>query len=359
MALQQIKKELPDFYTKFLPDFFDLEIPVETFSTCSNCAMACHDENKRKPEKKYFSDDVKCCTYFPKLPNYLVGAILSNTNPELDEGRKRIREIIRNKIGVSPAGIYPSKKYEQLYLNKKNGFGNSQTLLCPYFNAEQKNCTIWKFREAACTTFFCKQVGGFSGKAFWTSLCNYLIHLQTTLVNHVLFASGYNSHDILSKFPSLSINHDPFITQDELEGLSPSDNVYKERWKHNYEQEEAFFINTFEAVSKFNAEDIMKLTGETHLSDLENKWQFLINIPQRLKINPVVNLQPNEYNLVPVFFNDLDITFAIPALIFEQFDGKKDLKEISNLLSETAGIEIDEEFILPFYQRGILIEANR
>ena len=157
---------LPEIYGSFLPSFFQRSIPQETKATCNNCAMCPKPGEEIGP--LHFRPDVKCCSFHPNLPNYLVGGILSGTDSELEEGRNLIREQIKNRIGVEPKGILPSRKWSLLYeMAHHKSFGKTQTLICPYFEQKEGNCTIWPFREAVCSTFFCKYERGEDGKRFW------------------------------------------------------------------------------------------------------------------------------------------------------------------------------------------------
>jgi len=78
--LLAILDSLPVLYADLFPDFFRKEVPAETKATCAWCAM-CPSSASGAVESvdgvsRLFRPDTKCCTYYPKLPNYLVGAIL-------------------------------------------------------------------------------------------------------------------------------------------------------------------------------------------------------------------------------------------------------------------------------------------
>ncbi|MCI0612566.1 hypothetical protein L0244_06210, partial [bacterium] len=144
MRLQPIYQDLPDLYRKILPEFFEELIPIETYATCNDCAMCLKPGEAAVSGVAYFKPNVKCCSYFPRLPNYLVGGLLSDNNPAMDEGRKRIREKIRNRIGITPQAVDVPKKYNVLL--KSGGiksFGKNSSLICPYFVAEGGLCSIW------------------------------------------------------------------------------------------------------------------------------------------------------------------------------------------------------------------------
>jgi hypothetical protein len=167
MGFKQIREYVPPFYHRFLPPFFEKEIPAEVFASCGNCPMTASAREEMDLEiSRPFSPESKCCTFVPRIPNYFAGAIL--TDPDTVFGSELLRNRIRGKRGVFPQGIYPDKKYRLLYeYGRKNGFGKSSLLRCPYYVLGELNCSLWKYRESICATWFCKYLGGEAGRAFW------------------------------------------------------------------------------------------------------------------------------------------------------------------------------------------------
>src|SRR4051812_26313941 len=92
---------LPPVYQPFFDKFFDRPKVDEPRATCDNCAMCDKGEPSPVP-MEYFKPELKCCTYHPQLPNYLVGAILADSSPDMEEGKKRIREQIAARSGATP-----------------------------------------------------------------------------------------------------------------------------------------------------------------------------------------------------------------------------------------------------------------
>jgi hypothetical protein len=58
-------------------------IPRESRASCDNCAMcAVGGAGQQSAPRAYFFDPlVKCCSFVPDLPNFLVGGILSDADP--------------------------------------------------------------------------------------------------------------------------------------------------------------------------------------------------------------------------------------------------------------------------------------
>ena len=75
--MPSILESLPALYRNLFPSFFQGPIPEETKATCSACAM-CEAANPVRIESvdgvnRFFRPaSTKCCTYHPRLPNYLV-----------------------------------------------------------------------------------------------------------------------------------------------------------------------------------------------------------------------------------------------------------------------------------------------
>jgi hypothetical protein len=170
-------------YQALFSELFDRPEVVETRATCDNCAMC--DQGQLAPvAMDYFRPDAKCCTYHPTLPNYAIGAILADRDEELAEGRKRLRAKIAARLGVTPEFIAAPRKYLLIYTAGRGSgfFGRSKVTLCPYFDEENNGrCTVWRYREAVCSTYFCKYTAGKPGWNFWDNMKGYLNYVEKKL----------------------------------------------------------------------------------------------------------------------------------------------------------------------------------
>lgn len=137
----------------------------ETNATCSDCAMC------RSPGTLTYRPDTKCCTYWPVLPNYLVGEILSDEAAVEEASRTHVRRAIEADVAV-PRGLRRPLDQEILY--QKIGleaFGQSRRLICPHFVDEAGGrCGIWSHRNSVCATWFCKFTRGTLSAAYWESV---------------------------------------------------------------------------------------------------------------------------------------------------------------------------------------------
>jgi hypothetical protein len=120
MAFRKIIDSIPAFYESYLPQVFQTVIPPEPFSDCLNCPMIAESRDAMEDNlSKPFAPDTKCCTFNPRIPNYMAGAILSDTDPAMEEGRRRITDRIRSGAGIFPNGVYPDLRYHLLYNERR------------------------------------------------------------------------------------------------------------------------------------------------------------------------------------------------------------------------------------------------
>jgi hypothetical protein len=270
--MKALLADLPALYARLLPDLFAREIPEESLSTCSHCAMACG--TAAQPTEPVFSPNVKCCAYFPGLPNYLLGEILDDH--ESADGRDRIRALIARRIGVTPMGIESSPTYRVLFSAATGVFGRSERLLCPYYQRDSGRCAIWRHRDAVCATYFCKPVAGAAGKAFWNAVKQYLLAVEKELCNYVLLESGFTHvFEIATDF-HFTAGTTTIVRAADLEENAPSAEIYRQYWQHWAGREEEFYRHAAAIVADIPAQSVATIMGrrhETMMQHLESTWQ--------------------------------------------------------------------------------------
>jgi pimeloyl-ACP methyl ester carboxylesterase len=250
---ETLRQALPRIYDRILPAFFDADAPEEPKATCHDCAMCPTAE--ATPGVIHFRRDTKCCTYQPHLPNYLVGAILADTEPAMAEGQRRVRAHIEGRVGVTARWLAPSRKRSALFRAARDAsFGRTLTLRCPYYVDEAGGlCSIWRHRESVCSTFFCKYDAGADGQAFWRALNDYLRHVERALVLHVV--------DTLA--PSLAEPPRPFdqMSLEELEDQPPTAADYASFWGAWQGREEAFYLEAHALVAGLSRDAFDRIVG--------------------------------------------------------------------------------------------------
>ncbi|MBW2623079.1 MAG: hypothetical protein JRD68_09260 [Deltaproteobacteria bacterium] len=360
MAEQRVIDRLPAFYSKFLPRFFERPIPVETMATCGDCAMWPEAERSFS-EKISFNKATKCCTHYPNLPNYLVGALLSSIDPAHQEGKDRVLEKIHRRLGVTPQGILRPEHYSLVIKNTPDVFGKSKSLVCPYFQQDEGRCAIWNFNTANCNTWFCKYNAGEDGRLFWKALKEYLSDVQHTLTEYTQFKLGLAPGKIM-----LSAAAGQSITPDELDNEPLDEKSYQNLWGDWGPRVEDFYKEAYQQVASLTKRDFGNIAGISQkilLKNLEDKQRRLVkpDLPQVLTRNPrlfVTKTGDDSYTLVS--YSPFD-PIQVPKKIYDAldfFDGRRKNSEVRRLIARESGMELETDLLLSLYQLRILGEKE-
>ncbi len=326
---QPLQDKIPPVYHPFFEPVLGLEFPEESIATCENCTRC------RSPRSPFL--DTKCCDYHPHLANYLAGGIFADTSWDFSVGRARIREKISGRIGVTPYGIIPPADYavkrKALY-QVEEGFHKAarqevESLLCPYYDAG--SCSIWKYRENLCVTFFCSSVGGKAGDAFWQKLNDYLMLAERELTKYALLKLGWPPEAILMDSmwsKSLRAEKD-FGETDE--------DKYAKLWRHWAGKEEAFYTACFEVVQGLSQQEFRRITGqdreilEAALANTQKTFMESV-VPDYLLLHPDIQIvqQDGEKALLKLGATEVEVSALLIPLL-KAFNGRRHTKEIFDL----------------------------
>lgn len=363
--MASILSTLPALYQDLLPAFFQKEAPTETKATCSNCAMSRASAQAAVESvdgvEHLFRPDTKCCTYYPRLPNYLIGALLSDDAPEMAEGRRRIEQKIDSRIGVTPQWVKPPAKFNHLYKNAHQFFGRASSLRCPYYALESGGCTIWAYRESVCSTFFCKYVAGQDGRRFWMSLKTYLTLAEYQLSRHALlqlmpeFLMDGRDKPELATAP---------LSVEDLDDAAPPAKAYAALWKEHAGKERDFYRACFDvvrAVPRDGLERLLGLDGTIELKVLE-KLHTQANaptLPRVLRFNPEATVKWLPDGSVALGYYSEYEAVALPgeayALLVE-FTGQKPVEAVRQHLRDHKQADLDPDILLELHRHRILVE---
>jgi hypothetical protein len=223
---------------------------LETKADCNNCNML----QPKRSEGKCYSPNTKCCTFWPYLPNYLVGAILTENLP----GKKQIQQYImqNQQAVVLPIGITAPIKYQVQFNNrKKDDFGRRQDLLCPYY--DKGSCKIWEFRGSVCATWFCQSSFGEEGKEFWKIFLDYLSAVEMSLAQDCLVMTGYSPR--ITRYNLEYINRKE-ATESEMNGLQ--DWTLELLWQDFFKEQESFYLWCYNYVKNLSRSEFETLIGK-------------------------------------------------------------------------------------------------
>ena len=234
---------------------------TENLATCDSCAMVKPEGVTRDPGP--FLENLKCCTYFPFVPNFGLGAMYSRPSAAL---KLRLRTASDKGI-MLPQGLFSSPEHQLLIEELGDeGFGRKPELLCPFFDTSSSNCSVWENRPAVCTTYFCKSNRGADGLHFWGEVERYLNHFEWTLANEVLNRIGFTDEQFEMSKAVMTIE----------EAGQERDYFARAAWGAWYDKQIEFYSETKRVALEISSIDI------GHLIDpefLELEAELLAQLP--------------------------------------------------------------------------------
>jgi len=353
---------VPKLYRGFLPAFFHLPVAPERHATCSNCAMVDPGGAAVRGQQRFFLPSSKCCTYYPAIPNYLVGGLLAASDAHLAEGRSRIEHIIRKRIGIIPRGVIPSRKYTALYQAGVGAFGRTTSMVCPYFDADGGTCTVWDHRSAICSTYFCKYNHGREGWLFWTAFGHYLRHVELVLASYALDRLGFSADAVMSMEPSTQA----LLDADELDEVAPSDASYAAMWGEWTDREEELYLRCSEIVRSLDRDTFDRIGGiehTLHLKGLQARYSEMVSptLPEVLIRNPEIVVHPAGDNHVLVTgYGPVDPRRIRRELYqgLELFDGSRPWRQVIGDAGSEGATLFNEGLVTQLYHHRLLIDSD-
>ncbi|MDF2694295.1 MAG: hypothetical protein K0S65_2678, partial [Labilithrix sp.] len=357
---QSIRGSLPPSYAHLFNEFFDRPKVVETRATCDRCSMCDHGDPS-PVAMEFFNSSTKCCTYWPDLPNYLVGAILADTSPGTAEGQRRIQSAIAKRIGVRPRFLARPRKWTLLMLGYSDAFGRAGSLKCPYYddNNPAGSCSIWRHREVICMTYYCKYSGGMRGFEYWNALKNYLGHVQRSLAR-----SAATVVDPKVIEPSFKKNQ---LTLEDMEDLPPKESDYRAWWGSWVGREEEFYRKCHEWVQNLDAKTFSQhldesADGKKLLDNLIAKYELLESkiLPTSLVRNARMKEDHKGDKVVITSYHRYD-SFALDKDLYEvvgMLKADQTLEQNLLRLKEEEGIELTPDLIEYLFAAGVLVEPT-
>ena len=358
---ESIRSSLPPIYKHLFNAFFDRPKVVETRATCDRCAMCDHGDSS-PVAMEFFNPETKCCTFWPCLPNYLVGAILADESAEMAEGKRRINDAIATRIGVYPSSLNRPRKMSLLMLGYEEVFGRTKTLKCPYYDDDNPagSCSIWRHREVICMTYYCKYSGGQRGFEYWTALKSYLAHVQQALAH-----SAMRAVDPAVADPKFRKN---MLTLEDFEDRAPKPSAYQAWWGSWVGREEEFYLACHRWVQSLSPKEFAKSVDQSKqgaelLANLIAKYDVLENkiLPKNLVRNARMKEVHVGDKVVVTSYHPYD-SFSLDKDLFEvcaMFKADQTLEENLERLKREEGIELVPELVEYLFAAGVLVEPPR
>lgn len=314
----------------------------------------------------FFNPQTKCCTYVPAIPNFLVGQMLADQDPEQASGRITVENRIRAGVAVTPLGLGQPTDFRILYGSSAESlFGQSRTMRCPhYLEAEGGRCGVWKNRAGLCATWHCKYVRGIVGKRFWSTLHKLLTAVEDSLSRWCVLKLDIGSEALRHLFPvggRLKTNDsiEPRAL-DRVADLSHSRNLWG-RWAG---REQEFYRESARLASALEWKDVIAIDSAELLIYsrlLIDAYRNLLSeqIPDRLKVatHEVVSMNEDSYCISP--YNIYD-PLKLPKDLMNAlgyFDGRP-TREALLAIAEREGLTLDQSLVRKLTDFGVLVAVQ-
>jgi hypothetical protein len=316
----------------------------------------CSKSASEHVEAAGFRPDAKCCTYHPTLPNFLVGAVLSDTSSAGERAREVVRAKIARRIGVTPRWLAAPRKYMLMFeATRLSSFGRSDALLCPYFLRESGQCGIWRHREVVCATFFCKYSSGALGHAFWRAVKNLVRDVEARLAEQLANAVGPGTSE-----PSVPRGQ---LTLEDLEDRPPD--AYSRIWGEWEGREEDFYIECARRASALTPEEAAKALEHQRSGALEEEVRTLYDrlarpeLAPRLALNPHLAVERARDGVGVTSYSRYDSLFLSDALYraLGKFTHDEPVDTVLDRLRE-EGIDLPRSLLLQLQLHGIVVPAK-
>lgn len=187
---------VPGIWRYMLPEeVFYFRVDPERKSSCFDCPQV---------KAKGFHPSVRCCTYIPRVPNFLLGMALLATDTQ-----KMVEDFVTSGYAI-PEGSQHS--HLQLIASLEHVSPSdslkSNSIVCPFLDLKSKQCRMYSFRSGVCSTFFCIHDDQVEGREFWEHLQDFVSQIETALSQWVLSEIGFDVEAYFARFNLLSAEID-------------------------------------------------------------------------------------------------------------------------------------------------------
>ena len=335
-------------------------LPSERRATCHSCVM-CVGPSGEIPAAAYtFDPRVKCCSFTPLLPNFLVGRILSDDDPGIAIGRAALERRIREKVAVSPLHVGRAPDNEILHKNAVAAHGRGLALKCPYFVDADGSCGIWRHRNGVCATWFCKHERGAVGREFWSAVRELITAIEQALARWCLVELEVDA----SRLPTPQVRPgEPDAGPLDVMSLDGQADLqlYTYQWGAWAGREEEFYRLCAQKVSDLGWEGVRRVAGPDvalFARIARQAYDRLADetVPGRLRLGSMQVLAmgvDGAYVLTDSPFDPV----GVPSLLLtalHYFDGRP-TEEAFKALSDERGIALDPTLLRAMLDYRVLM----
>lgn len=341
---------LPPLYDRWMTELLSGAIATEKRASCDDCVMM-----PGKGESPTFDPRTKCCTYYPELPNYTVGAII--TDPDA-YAQVELQKRFQHAVGLTPLGMARPPLYQLLMQKSMNGdaFGRAVTMKCPFLD-EQLRCGMWAYRETTCFFYHCKFDRGVKGAHLWQSLKALFapIERQLALWCVIELDPGEAALDAIDKPP-------PPLGHHAIDGTVDKGPV-KAMWGTWLGREAEFYVECWKRVSALSWAEVLAICGpETRMHARRVATAYRNHesseVPDSLRINAFQAATVGRRTRLRTFSttDSIDLDPDVVGALAE-FDGRP-TAEVLEVLAK-RGVALDAAEVARLVDFEVLVPASR
>ena len=361
-ALPQFE-QLPPLYAPWVDALLGAPIPAERAATCNDCAMC--DPGAALPERRleFFDPRGKCCTYMPRMWNFLAGAVLADDDPAMAPGRVSIERRIDAGLAVTPMGLDHTTRFDLVYEQALPAWGRSLALQCPHFIEEGGGrCAVWRHRESTCATWFCKHVRGAVGREFWVRLHTLLALVERELARWCVIELDIGAEAMAALFPPLERRRAPVVDADALDGTV---NVAAQRrvWGRWFGRERELYRAAAALVAPLGWDDVVghcgsEVTIQARLTRDAFQHLTTTDVPEGLHVARFEAAPSSDGSVVVTGYSSFDGLRLPPGLVgaLRHFDGRPTADAIAAIERED-GMRVTPALVRKLADFRVLVGA--
>jgi hypothetical protein len=341
---------LPPLYAGWIETLLGRPVVGEPQATCRACALAPLDDGSVPPmASPPFDARVKCCTYTPALPSFLVGAVLADGSPEAAAGRATVEARLARGEGVTPFGLDHPPGFLARHKALGVGMGRDVNHRCPHL-LEDATCGIWRHREGVCATWFCRHERGGLGHQAWGALKSLFAQVESKLALWCALELGV---DLPALLPLIEPRVDP-----------PAASLRAARWGSWLGRERDYYVACAERVADLAWPDVARIGGlevEVRARAVQAAFAALDADapPERLRVGVHQVIAVGEDSSLVVTYSPY-APIALPSAllsVLHAFDGRPTAEVLAGLADE-RGVALDPDFLRQLMDWQVLVPVD-
>ncbi len=347
---------MPTYFGAWIAQILPGPLPSETEATCDKCAMADPLRVRTEP----FDSGLKCCAYDPELPNFLIGAMLRDRDPQRSDGVSRMIARVTGGMPVTPLGLAARPRFTE-----NPGFGRRGNIPCYFFDpTDGGRCTIWTYREAVCSTWFCKYQQGERGFIFWAALRRLLILVQRSVARKCLLALDFSPEALAILFPPGESSAGTTVASRVLRFGQLPKSLPTAAWSGWKDRKVDFYRRCAEVADELSWAEALACAGsegEVMATLVEEAYSVLCGreIPDPLVRDTAIDYRLDGDAMLVTTFSSYD-RMSLDLPLFDalcRFDGRPSAEVLAEIL-EQDGIELTTDRLLYLVEQGLLKSAK-